>query len=394
MAGVLEGTAVAGPVAGRRFPTILVLEIVLLTAALVLPLFLDHFWVVLATRTLILCLVALSFDLLWGYTGIMSFGQALFYGASAYSAALFARDLGITSIFVIAPLCTLIGLVLALMMAWFLPARALPAEHDLRRARHADRVPYAADRLARGWYYLGGQNGIPSIPPLTAAATRSSKGPGYYYLALGILVALYQLCRWLVRSQFGLVLAGFRQHEERLTFLGYRVQHFKAIIFTFAGGMCGLAGALAAFHDGFVWPNMLGVLLSTQIVLYVLFGGVGTLVGRIVGVASIDYMSFVLADRFPAFWPILLGLLLLFVVLVRPTGLCGLVRLGAGARRALRPPPGGDACPGAERLMALLEVAGSPSDSVSSRPWPAWISPWRRGKSTGSSGPMDPARAR
>ena len=324
MAGVLEGTEVAGPVAGRRLPAILMLEIMLLVAAAVLPLFLDQFWVVLATRTLILCLVALSFDLLWGYTGIMSFGQALFYGASAYSAALFARDLGITSIFVIAPLCTLIGLVLALMMAWFLllgrypPSTIFVGLGTLTGA-------YAADRLARGWYYLGGQNGIPSIPPLTAAGYQIVEGPGYYYLSLGILVALYQLCRWLVRSQFGLVLAGIRQHEERLTFLGYRVQHFKAIIFTFAGGMCGLAGALAAFHDGFVWPNMLGVLLSTQIVLYVLFGGVGTLVGAIVGVASIDYMSFVLADRFPAFWPILLGLLLLFVVLVRPTGLCGLV---------------------------------------------------------------------
>ena len=119
-------------------------------------------------------------------------------------------------------------------------------------------------------------------------------------------------------------------------------------MFTFAGGMCGLAGALTAFHDGFVWPNMLGVLLSTQIVLYVLFGGVGTLVGAVVGVASIDYASFVLADRFPAFWPILLGLLLLFVVLVQPRGLCGLVvserdrtgRFGRGPVAA-RPPARG-----------------------------------------------------
>ena len=138
MAGVLEGTEVAGPVAGRRLPAILVLEIVLLVAAAVLPLFLDQFWVVLATRTLILCLVALSFDLLWGYTGIMSFGQALFYGASAYSAALFARDLGITSIFVIAPLCTLIGLVLALMMAWFLLLGRYPPSTIFVGARHAD----------------------------------------------------------------------------------------------------------------------------------------------------------------------------------------------------------------------------------------------------------------
>jgi branched-chain amino acid transport system permease protein len=322
---VLESGTLARRTTGRRaFSAIRVLEIALLVAALVLPLFLDHFWVVLATRTLILCLVALSFDLLWGYTGIMSFGQALFYGAAAYSAALLARDLGITSIFAIAPLCTVVGLVLALVTAWFLllgrypPSTIFVGLGTLTGA-------YAADRLARGWYYLGGQNGIPSIPPLTAGSYQIVEGPVYYYLSLAILIALYAVCRWLVRSQFGLVLAGIRQQEERLTFLGYRVQHFKAIIFTFAGGMCGLAGALAAFHDGFVWPNMLGVLLSTQIVLYALFGGVGTLVGAVIGVASIDYMSFILADRFPAFWPILLGLLLLFVVLLKPTGLCGFV---------------------------------------------------------------------
>jgi len=303
---------------------ILVLELALLAVGLALPLVLDHFWIVLATRIVLVCLPALSFDLLWGYSGIMSFGQALFYGTAAYSAALLARDAGFTSIFVIVPACTLIGLVLALVMAWFLllgrypPSTIFVALGTLTGA-------YAADRLARGWYYLGGQNGIPSIPPLTAGPFTIAEGPVYYYLALAILVVVYALCRVLVRSQFGLVLAGIRQQEERISFLGYRVQHFKAIVFTLAGGICGLSGALAAFHDGFVWPNMLGVLLSTQIVLYVLFGGVGTLVGAVIGVASIEYVSFLLADNFQTFWPILLGLLLLVVVLFRRSGLVGLV---------------------------------------------------------------------
>jgi len=272
----------------------------------------------------LVCLPALSFDLLWGYSGIMSFGQALFYGTAAYSAALLARDAGVTSIFLIVPACTLIGLALALVMAWFLllgrypPSTIFVGLGTLTGA-------YAADRLARGWYYLGGQNGIPSIPPLTAGRFAFSEGPVFYYLALAVLVLVYLVCRALVRSQFGLVLAGIRQHEERMGFLGYRVQHFKAIVFTLAGGICGLGGALSAFHDGFVWPNMLGVLLSTQFVLYVLFGGVGTLIGAVIGVASIEYVSFLLADRFQTFWPILLGLLLLFVVLVRRSGLVGLV---------------------------------------------------------------------
>jgi branched-chain amino acid transport system permease protein len=303
---------------------ILVVELVLLAIGVSVPLALDQFWIVLATRIVLICLPALSFDLLWGYSGIMSFGQALFYGTAAYSAALLARDLGLTSIFIVVPVCTLIGLGLALVMAWFLLLGRYPPSIIFVGLGTLTGA-YAADRLARGWYYLGGQNGIPSIPPLTAGPLTLSEGPVYYYVSLVVLVVVYALCRMLVRSQFGLVLAGIRQQEERVTFLGYRVQHFKAIVFTLAGGICGLAGALSAFHDGFVWPNMLGVLLSTQIVLYVLFGGVGTLVGAVIGVATIEYVSFLLADRYQTFWPILLGLLLLFVVLFRPSGLVGLV---------------------------------------------------------------------
>ena len=321
---------------------IFVVEMVLLASGALLPLVLDHFWIVLATRIVLVCLPALSFDLLWGYSGIMSFGQALFYGTAAYCAALMARDLGVTSIFVIVPFGIVIGLVLALVIAWFLllgrypPSTIFVGLGTLTGA-------YAADRLARGWYYLGGQNGIPSIPPLTAGSFVIAEGPAYYYLSLAALVAVYILCRVLVRSQFGLVLAGIRQHEARITFLGYRVQHFKAIVFTVAGGICGLGGALSAFHDGFVWPNLLGVLLSTQIVLYVLFGGLGTLIGAVIGVASIEYVSFLLADRYQGFWPILLGVLLLVVVLFRPSGLVGLIvsdreRFGRFGRTPSRAP--------------------------------------------------------
>src|SRR5262245_53047332 len=274
---------------------ILVLEVVLLVAGLVLPLALDTFWIVLATRIVLICLPALSFDLLWGYAGIMSFGQALFYGTAAYSGALIARDLGITSIFLVVPACTLVGLLVALVMAWFLLLGRTPPSVIFVGLGTLTGA-YAADRLARGWYYLGGQNGIPSIPPLTAGSYAITEGPVYYYLALGVLIGVYALCRVLVRSQFGLVLAGIRQQEERISFLGYRVPHFKTIVFTLAGGICGLGGVLSAFHDGFVWPNMLSALLSTQIVLYVLFGGVGTLVGAIIGVVSIEYISFLLAD--------------------------------------------------------------------------------------------------
>jgi branched-chain amino acid transport system permease protein len=269
---------------------------------------------------MILALLALSFDLVWGFAGIMSFGQALFFGAAGYTVALLGRDAGISSIFLVLPAALGVGLVLAFVVAAFLllgrnpPSLTFVALGTLTGS-------YAADRLARGWYYLGGQNGIPSIPPMTAGPLQITEGITYYYLALGVLIAVYAACRFLVRSQLGLALAGVRINEARMAFFGYRVQSLKAIVFSVAGAIAGLAGGLYAFHEGFVWPNMLGVILSTQIVLYALFGGVGTLIGAVVGVVAIEIVSFVLADAYPTIWPIILGLLLLLVILFRPGGL-------------------------------------------------------------------------
>lgn len=296
------------------------LELALLVVLAVLPAALQEYRVVFVTRVMILALLALSFDLLWGFAGIMSFGQALFFGAAGYTVALLARDAGITSIFVVLPAALGVGLVLAFVVAAFLllgrhpPSLTFVALGTLTGS-------YVADRLARGWYYLGGQNGIPSIPPMTAGPLQITEGLAYYYLALGLLIAVYAACRFLVRSQLGLALAGVRINEARMAFFGYRVQSLKAIVFSVAGAIAGLAGGLYAFHEGFVWPNMLGVILSTQIVLYALFGGVGTLIGAVVGVVAIEIVSFVLADAYPTIWPIILGLLLLLVILFRPGGL-------------------------------------------------------------------------
>jgi branched-chain amino acid transport system permease protein len=308
--------------AGRKILPIV--EGVVLVAALFAPLVLQDYLTVFATRVIILALFALSFDLVWGYAGIMSFGQALFFGSAGYGVALLARDLDITNILLVLPAGTLIGLTFSLLLGGF-----------LLLGRHPSSVifvslgtltgSYAADRLARGWYYLGGQNGIPSIAPMTLGGYEFSEGPAFYYLVLGILVVVYLLCRFLVRSQFGLALAGLRENEQRIAFFGYKAQHLKAIIFAIGGAVAGLAGSLYAFHEGFVWPNMVGVVVSTQVVLYVLFGGSGTLIGAVIGAIIVEGVSFWLSDNYRDIWPIILGLLLLLVILFRPLGLISFV---------------------------------------------------------------------
>jgi urea transport system permease protein len=325
----------------RQRRVIPALEIVLFAVFAVAPLVLADYLTVFITRVLIVVLLALSFDLVWGYSGIMSFGQALFFGAAGYGVALLARDLEITSIFVVLPVAFVIGLCLSLVVGGFLLLGRYPPS-SIFVALGTLTGSYAAERLARAWYYLGGQNGIPSIPSMTAGAYEFAEGRVYYYLAFTVLAIVYLVCRFVVRSQFGLALAGAREQEVRVAFFGYKVQQLKLVTFSLAGAIAGLAGGLYAFHEGFVWPNMLGVVLSTQIVLYALFGGVGTLIGAVIGASAIEVVGFWLADSFPKLWPILLGLLLLFVILFRPTGLIGFVvseqeRVGRFGRPSLPP---------------------------------------------------------
>lgn len=307
-----------------RWQKLPLIELAVLAVIAMLPLVLQDYLTIYATRVLILCLFALSFDLVWGYAGIMSFGQAVFFGSAGYGVALLARDLDISSMLLLLPGGMLIGFTCALLLGGF-----------LLLGRHPSSVifvslgtltgSYAFDRLARGWYYLGGQNGIPSIPPMSLGSYQLTEGPVFYYVAAGVLVGVYLLCRFLTRSQFGLALAGLRENEQRIAFFGYKVQHLKAIIFSLSGAIAGLAGSLYAFHEGFVWPNMLGVVMSTQVVLYVLFGGSGTLIGAVIGAIVIEALSFWLSNSYQDIWPIILGVLLLLVILFRPAGLISLI---------------------------------------------------------------------
>ena len=299
----------------------------MLGALLIAPFALNAFpqLITLFTNILILSILALSFDLCWGYSGIMSFGQALFFGVPAYVIALVGRDLGFSEIWGTLPLAMLIGLLLSFAFAMFLllgrktPTSIFIALGTLTGA-------YASERLVSGWQYVGAGNGLSSIKLLKLGSFEFVEGIAFYFLAFGCLLAVYLVSRYLIRSQMGLVLAGMRQNEERLAFFGYRVQLYKAVVFSFAGMIAGLAGALYSYHQGFIGPGNMGPGLSTMAVIYCLFGGSGTLIGAVLGTVSIEVISYVLADIdvIKRFWPVILGLVLLLVVAFQPSGILGL----------------------------------------------------------------------
>jgi len=312
-----------------------------LVVALIVPLVLSERMdlITLATNVLVLSLLAISFDLCWGLSGIMSFGQALFFGVAGYAIALVGRDLEFSELWGTLPLAMLVGLLLAGLFAAFLllgrkpPTTIFVALGTLTGA-------YAAERLVSGWQYVGAGNGLSSVKLLKIGSYEFVEGTAFYFLALGLLVLIYAGARFLKQSQLGLVLAGMRQNEERLAFFGYRVQLFKAVVFSLAGMVAGLGGALYSYHQGFIGPGNMGPGLSTTAVLYSLLGGSGTLIGPVFGAVTVEVLSYVLSDidAIKPIWPVILGLILLGVVMFQPKGILGLFvsdreRIGSYGRR-------------------------------------------------------------
>ena len=295
--------------------------------------------ITLITNIVILSLLAISFDLCWGFSGIMTFGQALFFGVPGYVIALVGRDLGLSDIWLTLPLAMLTGMLLAFIVALFLLVGRRPTPIFIALGTLTG--SYAAERLVSGWQYVGAGNGLSAVKLLKMGSYEFVEGTEFYSLACVILLAVYLGARALVRSQLGLVLAGMRQNEERLAFLGYRVQIFKALVFSLAGMISGIAGALYSYHQGFIGPGNMGPGLSTQAVIYCLLGGSGTLIGPVIGTAAIEILTYVLADieSIRQFWPVFLGLVLLGIILFEPSGILGMVvsareRIGSyGLRR-------------------------------------------------------------
>lgn len=315
-----------------------VIEIAVLAVLLVYPLFItyvtageggpdfDNYFVIRVTSILLLAMLAVSFDLCWGYSGIMSFGQALFFGVGGYFVAKLAEEAGVTSLLIVVPVGSIVGLLSALFIGWFLligkktPTIIFVALGTLTAS-------FAAERLVAGWQWVGAGNGLSIWDFLTFFGAELEPGITFYYIALLFLVAAYGASRFVVRSQFGLALAGIRQNEDRLAFLGYRLQTYKLLVFSFAGLIAGWAGAIYAFHEGFVGPATVGITTSTYAVLYGLFGGVGTLIGPVIGAGVIEGLTVILSDNetLKAYWPIALGAVMLVVVAYQPTGLVGLL---------------------------------------------------------------------
>jgi ABC-type branched-subunit amino acid transport system permease subunit len=292
---------------------------------------------------LLLALVAVSLDLLWGHGGMLSLGHAVLVGGAGYAVALLLTG-GVGG--------RQVPLVLALMIA--AAAAALISAGTIWLGLHGPRplgvVEFALLTLALGVLgeqsagtsrVLGGRNGIIITERLVFGAFDLHRGHAFYGLAATLLVLGVLSCRQFLRSPSGAILSAARDDPERVELLGLDVARARILAGALAGALAGVAGGVIHVHDAIVTPGAVGLTASTAILIWVILGGRGTLTGPALAAVALQSVAIALAGRLLTSWSLLLGLLLIAAILVLPGGLHGLLlRLEAavGDLRLVRDP--------------------------------------------------------
>ena len=281
----------------------------------------NSFLILLITRALILGILAMSLDLLLGFTGLASLGQAAYLGVGAYLTAILATkyQFGLGA-----------GFWLVIVFG-FLIGAATAAVFGLFAMR-ASGVYFLMITLALGqcvwglayrWNSLtGGDNGI-NLPRRPAFGIQLSDDVTYFYVVFGFFVLSLVLLYILVESPFGRSLEGIREREVRMRTLGYNTWLHKYLAFVIAGGFGGLAGVLWAHANGHVSPEDVVLTTSVDALLMVVLGGSGTLVGGAIGAGLVLFLREYLSTLVP-WWQYVLGGVYILSILYLPDGVMGL----------------------------------------------------------------------
>jgi branched-chain amino acid transport system permease protein len=303
---------------------------------ILVPVYFGTYQIQLLIYGLIAAIAALGFNLLLGYTGLLSFGHSAYFGVGAYTVALAVEHLGPHSM----EFYLLVGVpVVAVTSAFFgyICVRHTQIFFGILTLA-ISQVIYS---LALNLYWVtGGSDGMRVPRPDLLLGALSFSGPAgfgkfitsYYYYVLAIFVVCVFLMWVIVHSPFGKALQGIRDNEVRARFLGLRIRRFRWIAFLVSGTFTGLAGVLWVPLEGLTTPDVLYWTFSGEIVFMALLGGFRNFSGPIVGGIVFTYLK-TYAVATTSYWQLLLGVVLVTLVLVLPTGIVGgIARLGQRLR--------------------------------------------------------------
>ena len=305
------------PGAGGQFNPSLALGFLLLVAAALCPFLLSEFKVGLIGLGLTYGLFAVGLDLAWGRTGIVSIGHAVFFGLGVYGVAI-----ALTRHFPVA-YGALIGIALAASLG------LLAAAAGQRRITNPSTmavltlaITLLAEKIARDWWSVtGGSSGL-FVPPLAETNT-------YYWICLAVVACIVGLLWFTVLNRpLGNRLTAIRLNDRRAEHLGIPIFRERVIAFTLSAVIAAVAGCLSAPWMSSVSPDRVGIVLSTQVLVWVAVGGKNTLLGPLLGAVAATYGQDALASTLGEFYLLILGLLFILSVLLVPDGIAGIFRFG------------------------------------------------------------------
>jgi branched-chain amino acid transport system permease protein len=286
-----------------------------------------RYYLLLAFDALLFGAIAMSLDLLIGYTGLVSFGHAAFYGLGAYATAIL-MERGILSVWASLGFALVVVGLYAFLVSYFATARR-GIYFALLTLIFAE-VVYTFFRYTQTF---GGSDGIQGLPDATLFPGVPIDTPARkYYLVLVYLLVAWTICRVVVASHFGRVLVAIRENEDRARFLGYNVQRYKMGACMVSALLTGVGGAIYPMRSAFATPDLLVWTESGEFIISVMIGGLGTLVGPILGGAFFTLLRDKVSSVVDWYF-IVIGVVLIVIVLFMPKGLLGLRRLFRLRRR-------------------------------------------------------------
>lgn len=291
--------------------------------AVIIPSWFPPYYIFLITEVVVFSLYAVSYNLLLGYAGLLSFGHAMFFGTGAYATAVALNHipgLPILGAIIIAVLMTTVaafligGLLLRHRGAYF----AL-----LTLAFNA--LFYA---IATKWHSItGGDDGLSVIRPdlnLGIARLDMSDITIFYYFTFIIIGLVILFCWHFTRTAMGRTVLLMRENEERMRFLGYNTNISRLLLFTFTGALAGFAGSFYALFFQFTSISAISIDMTTTVLLITFIGGAGSFWGPILGALVYTVLQDFLSDVTDR-WPLIMGLIFIFMVLYVPGGLSGIL---------------------------------------------------------------------
>lgn len=345
----------------------------------ILPLLLDSFRLNLVGKYLTYAFVAVGLVLCWGYTGILSLGQGIFFGLGGYCMAMFlkleASSVANTKIqstpgipdfmdwnqltelpFFWIPFKSLPFALIAVIAVPTLLAFILGVAMFKRRvggvyfAIITQAVAAVLTILIVGRQgYTGGINGITDLRTLLGWDIRTDSAKYIlYFVCCALLLASMLLARFVIASKLGRILVAVRDKEDRVRFSGYDVANFKVFVFCLAATLAAVGGAMFTLQVGFMSPSFVGIVPSIEMVIFCAVGGRQSVVGAVIGTLLVNWGKTLFSESFPELWLFAMGGLFIAVVLAFPRGLAGLVtdqllpllgRIGRGTSAEPRPVP-------------------------------------------------------